>query len=156
MAASRASRLARRPGFARELRRHLASRPAPLADAILAFPLFLTYQLGILLGASRRNGVDFATAALIRLSERSPGRYLLVLLAMTLTYAAVLAVLRRRGASDARRFGPLLAESSVYALLLGSVILAVLQIFERVLPGLAIVAAGPLDVVVISAGAGFH
>jgi membrane protease YdiL (CAAX protease family) len=51
----------------------------------------------------------------------------------------------------------MILESTFYALVMGSVILFVMSSFLGVLPGLAVGGSGaPLDVLVISAGAGFH
>ncbi len=139
------------------LRRHFSSRLDPPTDAILAFPLFLTYQIGIL-GGSGRNGVDFTTNALIALSQRDVGTYLLVLLGMLLAYAAALAFLRRRGRFHPRAFGPMLFESSLYALGMGSLIVFVMNRFAEIVPKLSLALGdlGPLDIIVVSAGAGMH
>lgn len=134
---------------------HLQGRLDPLTSAILVFPLFLVYQLGIL-GGQGQNGVDFATRALIRVSERDLTNYLVVLAGMLLVYAAVVALLRRRGRFNPQAFVPVLVESTFYALVMGSIILFALRQFARVMPGLAVSGTDALDVVVISAGAGFH
>ena len=138
------------------LRTHLARRHDALTSAFLVFPLFLTYQLGILLGARGRNGVDFITDFLIRLCERDIVTYFFVLVAMSGVYAAVFLVLRRKGRPQAKAFFPTLLESGVYALAMGSVILFVITNVVRFLPGLAVADAGPFDILVISAGAGLH
>lgn len=131
------------------------------------FPLFLTYQIGILAGSGRgQNGVDFVTRSLIELSDRDVTNYLVILGVMVLAYAAVLLVLRARGSFHPRVFVPMLLESSFYALVMGSIIVFVMYEFLGVSPelyvpgsrpGVAITdGTGPLDVLVISAGAGFH
>ena len=134
---------------------HLRGRLDGLTSAILVFPLFLVYQLGILSGRGQ-NGVDFVTRALIRVSERDLTQYLVILAGLLLAYAAVVILLRRRGHFAPRAFVPMLVESSFYALVMGSIIVFVLSQFSRIVPGLVVGGAGPLDVVVISAGAGFH
>lgn len=134
---------------------HLRGRIEGLTSAILVFPLFLIYQLGILSGRGQ-NGVDFATRALIRVSERNVTHYLVILAGLLLAYAAIVVLLRRRGHFSPRAFVPMLAESTFYALVMGSLIVFVLQQFAGIVPGLVVGGAGPLDVVVISAGAGFH
>ena len=147
----------RRPAPRSALFRHLAGRVDGLTSAILVFPLFLIYQLGILSGRGQ-NGVDFVTRSLIEVSKRDLTNYLVVLGAMLVLYAAVVVLLRRRGHFDPRVFGPMLLESAFYALVMGSIILFVMQKFLGVLPGLSTGGSGfnPLDVFVISAGAGFH
>jgi membrane protease YdiL (CAAX protease family) len=139
------------------LARHFAGRVGPFTSAILVFPLLLTYQLGIL-GGRGQNGVDFVTRSLVALAERDLGNYLLIVVAMLIAYVVALILLRRRGRFDPGAFAPTLLESSVYALVMGSLILFTMSRFLGVLPGLTVGEAGPgpLDVLVISAGAGFH
>jgi hypothetical protein len=143
---------------------HLAGRVDPLTSAILVFPLFLIYQLGILLSRGL-NGVDFVTASLVQLCERDLGNYLIVLSGLLVGYAAILILLRQRDSFDPKAFVPVLAESAFYALTMGSIILFVMHRFVELVPGLVV--SGPLaaalssglnflDIVVISAGAGLH
>jgi hypothetical protein len=154
---------------------HLAGRVDPLTSAILVFPLFMIYQLGILLSRGL-NGVDFVTASFVQLCERDLGNYLIVLSGMLVAYAAILLLLRQRESFDPKAFVPVLAESAFYALTMGSIILFVMHRFVELVPGLATGFHGPagssgpagplaaamssglnfLDVVVISAGAGLH
>jgi len=135
--------------------RYLSGRLDGLTSAILVFPLFLIYQIGILSGRGQ-NGVDFLTRTLIELGERDVTNYLITMSVLLVVYAAVLVLLRRRGSFSPQAFGPMLLESSIYALVMGSIILFVMQKFLGVLPGLFIGVRNPIDVVVISAGAGFH
>lgn len=140
---------------------HLRGRIDGLTSAVLVFPLFVFYQVGILTGKGQ-NGVDFITRSLIDVSQRDVSNYLAVMGAMLIAYLAVLAILWRRGTFHPRAFLPMLLESTFYALIMGSVIVYVMSQFLGVLPGLAVPELavsgqrGPLDVLVISAGAGFH
>ena len=104
------------------LRRHFSGRIDPFTSAILVFPLFITYQVGILAGARGRNGVDFVTDALIRLCDSDLGTYLLLLFAMGVGYAGVLGWLRRKGRFTPGAFVPMLLEASVYAFFMGALI----------------------------------
>lgn len=157
-------RKAARPATKGTLLNHLSGRVDPLTSAILVFPLFIIYQLGILLSRGL-NGVDFVTASLVQLCERDLGNYLIVLSGMLLAYAAILLLLRQRETFDPKAFVPVLLESSFYALSMGSIILFIMHRFVELVPGLstsgqlsAALASGLsfLDVVVISAGAGLH
>ena len=60
--------------------------PGPRTDAptsaILVFPLFLVYQLGILLGARGHNGADLITSRLIELCSRDLVTYAQLMVAM--------------------------------------------------------------------------
>jgi hypothetical protein len=135
---------------------HLRGRLDGITSAILVFPLFLGYQLGILSGRGQ-NGVDLLTRSLVQVAERDLGNYLAILGVMLVVYAAVVVVLRRRGRFDPRAFGPMLAESALYALTMGSIILFIMNQVVGVVPGLAVGGThAAADVLVISAGAGFH
>jgi hypothetical protein len=145
-----------RPGA---LSAHFGGRIDPFTSAVLVFPLFLTYQLGILgRGGTGQNGVDFVTRALVEACERDVGNYLGVLGMLLLAYAALLVILRRHGAWSPRVFVPMLAEAGFYAATMGTLILFVIHNFLEIVPRLAVgPAVVPLaDVLVISAGAGLH
>lgn len=133
----------------------LGRRIDSLGSAVLVFPLLLIYQLGILSGRGQ-NGVDFVTRALIGVARRDVSNYLVILAVMLVVYAAVVVLLRKRGTFHPRDFLPMLVESSVYALVMGSIIMFVINQFASLVPGLAIGERGTLDIIVISAGAGFH
>lgn len=145
----------RRPQGA--LTRHFGGRLDPFTSAILIFPLFVTYQLGILSRGGRgQNGVDFVTRALIELCERDLGNYLLTLGGLVIAYLAILVILRRSGSFAPRAFLPMLVESAFYALTMGTLILFVMRYAQGIVPSLAIGAFQPVDILVIAAGAGLH
>jgi hypothetical protein len=154
-----------RPATQGSLTNHLSGRVDPLTSAILVFPLLIVYQLGILLSRGR-NGVDYLTASLVELSERDLGNYLWMLGGLLVGYAALLLILRQRDSFDPRAFVPVLAESTFYALSMGSIILFVMHRFVEIVPSLSLslmpalaIGGGKLsmiDVLVISAGAGLH
>lgn len=157
-------RKAARPATKGTLLNHLSGRVDPLTSAILVFPLFIIYQLGILLSRGL-NGVDFVTASLVQLCERDLGNYLVILSGMLLAYAAILLLLRQRDTFDPKAFVPVLAESTFYAVSMGSIILFAMHRFVELVPGLSVGAPltaalaqglSLLDVIVISAGAGLH
>lgn len=141
--------------FLSSLWRHMKHRLDPLTSAVLVFPLLVVYQAGILTGKGQ-NGVDFVTKALIELGREDVGNYLAILGGMLAVYAAVLLLLRKRGTFTPRAFLPMFAESTFYALIMGSLIMFVIGQFTRVIPGLVVGGRNPLDILVISAGAGFH
>lgn len=145
-----------RPATDGTLLNHLSGRIDPLTSAILVFPLFAIYQLGILT-SNGLNGVDFVTKALVELVQRDMTNYLIVLGVMVAVYAAILLILWRQGTFNPRAFLPALGESVFYALTMGTLIVFVMSQFTGVVPGLAVgVQRSPVDVLVISAGAGLH
>jgi hypothetical protein len=131
--------------------------PVPLDTALFVFPLFLVYQVGIVSGV--RNGADLVTSLLIEIAQHDVGNYLLLFAVLLVGYVGGLAALRRSGRFHPRSFLPLLLESSFYALCMGSLILLVIQNVLWFVPGLAaggLEARGPIEILVISAGAGLH
>jgi Type II CAAX prenyl endopeptidase Rce1-like len=133
---------------------HLRGRIDGVTSALFCFPLFLIYQIGIL-GGRGQNGVDVLTRSLVEVAARDLGNYFAILGALVVAYGAVVVLLRRGGRLRPGAFVPMLVESSLYALVMGSIILFVMRRFLGVLPGLFIGQPSPLDAVVISAGAGF-
>ncbi|RMG94513.1 MAG: CPBP family intramembrane metalloprotease [Deltaproteobacteria bacterium] len=134
--------------------RYLAGRIDGLSSAILVFPLFAVYQLGILTGRGQ-NGVDFLTRTFIEMAAHDLTSYLATLAGMLVAYAAIVVLLRRTGTFDPRIFLPMLVECTFYALSMGSLIVFVLSRLAPFVPGLSLL-SGPLEVIVVSAGAGFH
>jgi membrane protease YdiL (CAAX protease family) len=138
------------------LRQHFSGRIDPFTSAILVFPLFITYQVGILAGARGRNGADFVTDALIRLCDRDLGSYLLLLAVMIVGYGLVLGWLKRRRRFAPRAFVPMLLETAVYAFFMGALIQGVIARFVELVPVLSLGPASSVEILVISAGAGLH
>ncbi|MBX7192907.1 MAG: CPBP family intramembrane metalloprotease [Sandaracinaceae bacterium] len=137
----------------------------PLTSLALTMPVFLVYHLGLLL-TDLRNGADLVTGLMVQLLDRS----LLGYVALTLAVAAGVVVagrrMRARHTLELRSLGPVVAESGVWSIVLlvsvgwltaqivGAWILdaheaaPLLQLGPRTL--------GPIERVVMSAGAGFH
>ncbi len=151
-----------RSALATSLRRHFAGRIDPLTSAILVFPLFATYQIGILIGARGRNGVDFVTSGLIELCRRDLGTYLQLLAGLLIGYGLLLLWLGRTGRFKLRAFLPMLGEATVYAFFMGALINGVIRQFVDIMPMLSLTPLlnvadfGARDVLVLSAGAGLH
>ena len=136
------------------LRRHFSREPSLLTSLLLVFPLFLVYQLGVLLTPTM-NGADFITRPLMDLLRYNLGAYCLLTGGVTLAFIIVALYLRRRQEFDWRLFVPVLVESAIYALTMGTLINLVMHPFARHLaagpPG-----AGPIDRFVLSLGAGVY
>jgi hypothetical protein len=136
------------------LRRHFSREPSLLTSLVLVFPLFLVYQLGVLFTPTM-NGADFITRPLLDLMRYNLGAYLLLTGGLTAAFVLVALWLRRRQDFDVRLFLPVVLESAIYALTMGSLITFVMQPFARHLAaGLA--ARGPFDRLIMSLGAGVH
>ncbi|HKA87587.1 MAG TPA: hypothetical protein VKE22_07970 [Haliangiales bacterium] len=119
------------------------------------FPLYLVYAVGIAF-LPAMNGVDFVSRNLFILLGRSQQNYLIAHAVLAAVFLAAAIVSRRTHTGLRRRFLPMVLESAIYALTLGSLIWFVMY---RIL-GMAPLAVGGLSEsaqsVVLSFGAGVH
>jgi Type II CAAX prenyl endopeptidase Rce1-like len=150
----------RKPPRQRASRRSLgAQSPFGRGDIavslLLVFPLFLAYEVGVMFSPTV-NGVDFVTRWVFAAVGYDREWFLLVHLILAVGFLALLIYLRSRRTFRLRVFPPMLVESALYAVAMGTVI-AVLM--ERVL-GLGAAADLSLgargQAVVMSLGAGVH
>lgn len=96
------------------------------SSLLLIFPLFLAYELGLLLWPVG-NGVDFVSQLVFGLVDHDPQNYLLAHLILGGVYLGFLTLLWTRNALVLNRVLPMLLESAIYALTLGSLILFVMD-----------------------------
>lgn len=137
---------------------YFSRRIDPLTSLVLTTPVFLVYHVGLLL-TDGRNGVDFVSGPMRALAQTS----LLLYLALTVAIAAGIVIaglsMRGRGEIHPKALLPVLLESTVWAFLLSVTVgyvtsrlfasaLAPMQTGPRMV--------GPIDAIVLSAGAGFH
>lgn len=124
---------------------------------VLVAPLFVVYQIGVLTTGGVQNGVDFVTRFLFEIFGGNLTLYLAFNVAVLVALAIALAVLRKKSQLHPRIWGPVLLESTFYALALSSVINLILRVLH-VPPHLA-AGLGEMSVfsrVVLSVGAGFY
>ncbi len=129
--------------------------PQVLNNLILAAPVFLFYQIGLLISPKATNGVDPFTHFLGYLLGLSWQRYLLIMIVLILIYGVTLRILSRHGTFDPHTFPWLLIESGMYALIMGPTA----HLFLRKLHVLSVDVVknmGMLDRLVASCGAGFY
>jgi len=124
-----------------------------LTSLLLVLPLLLFYEVGVLF-ADVMNGADFITGALLRYVGLKG--FLGVQAGILLLAVGLALYLRRTQKLEMRRFIPVLLESGVYALTMGTLILFVMTDLLGMDPRLA--AGGPalgiFDKLVLSVGAG--
>jgi hypothetical protein len=108
-----------------------------LTSLVLVFPLFLVYQVGVLFTLPMLNGADFLTVFLFRNLGLSRGAYLAYTVAVAVAFVIAVAVLRRRQRFDPKLIVPVLVESAIYALTMGSLIVFVMTKLLHVSPRLA-------------------
>ncbi|HEU5059941.1 MAG TPA: CPBP family glutamic-type intramembrane protease [Kofleriaceae bacterium] len=119
---------------------------------LLIFPLFLAYEVGVMFSPTV-NGVDFVTRWVFAAVGYDREYYLLVHLVLAVGFLALLFYLRAKRGFTLRILPPVVIESIIYALTLGTVIVFVM---DRVL-GLGAGELGePGQAVVMSLGAGVH
>ena len=127
-------------------------------SVVLVMPLFFIYQIGVLATGGLRNGVDFVTTALFALLGGNVVAYVVFNLVVMAGFVIALLFLRKRGSFEPRLVPWILLESTVYAVLLGSVVVALINSLGLggLLAAGKAVPVGMFDKVVMSAGAGLY
>src|SRR4051812_40836016 len=97
-----------------------------LTSMLLVFPLFLVYQVGVLALPEVHNGADLVTTELLSLLRGQVGIYILVNLVLALAFVITIVVLRKKNEFEMRLFIPVVLESGLYALFMGSLIVFVM------------------------------
>lgn len=136
----------------------------PAAAAALTLPLMLFYGLGVtLVPREVRNGVDLISGlldlAVHRLTTEPKLAYLAIYGTLALANAVLIAVLARSDRLQPRYWPWLLAECSVWAVATGTLSSAATRELTGALAGTAAAGAahlGPIDGLIVSAGAGLH
>lgn len=101
---------------------YFAQSREPLTALVAVLPLFVAYQLGILMTGGVRNGVDFVSGILFAVFGGNMSGYLAFNAAILVAFLVAVAVLRRNGELHPRLFPFMLLESAVYAVLVGGVV----------------------------------
>ena len=125
---------------------------------VLVFPLFIIYQVGVLFTLPMLNGADFVTTLLFATLGLTIKGYLLFLAAVVLAFGLALALLKRTQHFNRQVILPVLLESTIYALTMGSLILLVMTKVLGISPTLAagLHGEGLLTRLVMSLGAGVY
>ncbi len=127
-----------------------------MTELALVFPLLVVYEIGAAF-SDLRNGVDFLTGPLVRALG-----FVWFEVALIGAFIALLAFLRSRGQTvDTRRLLPVLLESAIFALSMGTFIVFLMTDILHVDPRLALprLGLGKLalgDEILMSVGAGVH
>jgi hypothetical protein len=125
----------------------------PLTSLVLVIPVFLVYHLGLLL-VDLRNGADLVTGAVVGLLHESVLGYVCLTLAVALGLFAAGTRLRRGHEIDRRALVTVVSESAIWAGMMMIVVGGVVaRLFRAQIGG---VTMGPIERVVMAAGAGFH
>jgi membrane protease YdiL (CAAX protease family) len=129
-----------------------------LTSLVLVFPLLLVYQVGVLFTLPMLNGADFVTTFLFRNLGFSKAEYLAFVGLVLVLFVVAVALLRRRQRFNPRVVLPVLLESTIYALSMGSLIILVMTKVLGISPRLAasLESQGILTRFVMSLGAGVY
>jgi hypothetical protein len=128
-------------------------KPDPLTSVVLTTPVFLTYHIGIL-WSTKRNGADWVSDLTLQLLHSSVEAYVIVTLAAALGLVLSVWVLRKTGKVQPTELLPIVVESAAWAFVM---LVSIGWAVQRVAPALATpLAYGPIEKVVMAAGAGFH
>ena len=125
---------------------------------ILVFPLFIIYQVGVLFTLPMLNGADFVTTLLFATLRLTLTSYLIFLAAVVVAFALALVLLKRTQQFNGKVFMPVVLESLIYALTMGSLILLVMTKVLGISPSLAagLPEQGLITRLVMSLGAGVY
>ena len=129
-----------------------------LTSLILIFPLFLIYQVGVLFTLPLLNGADFVTTLLFSSLGLTLKGYLLFLAGVVTLFAVTVGLLKRKQHFNGTVFLPVLLESTIYALTMGSLIVVLMTKVLGFSPGLAVglPQQGIVTRIVMSLGAGVY
>ena len=140
------------------IKRYFSRTHDAYTNVMLVLPLFVAYQIGILATGGVRNGVDFMTDLMFLAAGHDYGTYIAINLAVLAGFAIALFALRKKGSFRLDIWPWVIAESTVYAVFLGSAVIALM----RNLGMSHLLASGVggsydlLDKLVLSIGAGMY
>ena len=126
---------------------------------VLVLPLFILYQVGVLVAGGVRNGVDFMTDLMWWAARGELGYYLAIQGVLLLGFILGILALRHRGTFRPKIWPWVVAESTLYAIFLGS---AVLKLMTALGLGALLstdgaqASGGVVQAVVLSLGAGLY
>jgi hypothetical protein len=118
---------------------------------LFIFPLYLAYEVGVMFATTSMNGVDFITRWVWMAVGNDRTRYLLIHAGLAVVFVGVLLYLRKRHSFSLRSWPPVILESLIYALTLGT---AINLFMDEVLGFFAADEAGSW--IILSLGAGVH
>ena len=129
-----------------------------LTSLILVFPLFLIYQVGVLFTLPMLNGADFITTLLFRTFGLTLTGYLGFLGGVLVLFLVTVLALRGRQHFNRAVVVPVLLESAIWALTMGSLIVLIMTRVLGISPRLAggIEGQGLVTRFVLSLGAGVY
>jgi membrane protease YdiL (CAAX protease family) len=107
---------------ARKKPSYFAESREPLTAFVAVLPLFVAYQVGILVLGGVRNGVDFFSSILFSIFGENIAGYVGFNAVVLVGFFGAVAYLKRSGEVHPKVFPLMLAESALYAVLVGFVV----------------------------------
>lgn len=125
---------------------------------ILVIPLFVLYQIGVLSTGGVRNGVDFLSDVMWFVSNGEMLKYIGINVAILLGFLGLTLYLRRKGRFNPGVFPYVVAESAVYAMFMGTLVVQLMTSLgmSKLLATGAAAEYGLLTSLVLSLGAGVY
>jgi Type II CAAX prenyl endopeptidase Rce1-like len=148
------------PAVLRPILGYFERRVDPLTNLFLVLPLFAIYHLGVLTQMRRSgrgftwvgNGMDFLTGTVLALVNGDVMAYAGIAAGVTILLGLLILRARRQSSLHPRLFIPVLLESTIYALIVASLIGSIVRTF-----GLGVLDQEGLPAQIIaSCGAGLH
>jgi hypothetical protein len=134
------------------VRQYLQRSAGLTTSVVVVLPLVVLYNLGVIMsGWSALNGADLVTLTLLRWIGREG--WVIFQAVLAVSFVGAIAYLRHKGQFHWRYFAPLLIESSVYAVSMGTLILSIMAEVSLLGPSPS---PGVLEALTVSAGAGVH
>lgn len=129
-----------------------------LTSLVLISPLFVIYQVGVLYTLPMVNGADFLTTLLLRELHLSRLAYLGFVFGVFVALFGGMALLGRKQSFDRSVIVPMMLESTLYALTMGSLIVFVMTELLGISPRLAggVEDQSIVGRIVMSVGAGLY
>jgi hypothetical protein len=128
-----------------------------LTSVVLVLPLLVFYEVGVLFTA-RMNGADLITQWLLSIAGKDG--FLLIQLGLVLAMVGLALYLKQKQQFDVQLFVPVLLESAIYALTMGTLIIFVMVDLLGIEPSLAaggaLARASVFERLVMAVGAGVH
>ncbi len=143
------------------LRKYLEDSKDIYTSLILIMPLFVLYQIGVMMTGGVRNGVDFMTDFMWMAAGSTQFNYLLLNLGILVIFAVFLFVRRKHASFHPKIWPIVLAESSVYAFFFGAAVIGTmraigLDVLLSSGDGSQIATMGIFSKFVLSIGAGLY
>ncbi len=139
------------------VRRYFHESRDLFTSLILVLPLFILYQIGVLATDGVRNGVDFVTDLMWMAAQNQLGIYVAINLGVLVVFALSIFFMRHRGTFRPQLWPLIVAESTVYGVLFGGVVIGTMSALGL---GALLSSGGSgqtfVQAVVLSLGAGLY